>query len=215
MHTGYAQGLLAKVTREVQGLMCKYGPPAEVGEGDQFVPSLVRYVDHLRTEEIKRAVNRKRRQWRNKILNPEGGPSGIHLSRAVRGSSDLLLQTIRDPTQEGGSTLGIQASFDALDARWDPIHTLPCPDHQEWLELCRRHLPEPRRVEIEPINAARIAEHLKRMRPKSARGAEGWAISELQDLPHPALVQLAMFYAGCERHGTLLAQWHPWIQAWD
>ena len=197
------QRLLAKVMRQVQPLMNRFGPPptlpenhVDLEDSPKVLLELYLHVQAIRDAERKKNAVSKRRFWRQGLLKNAG--ANRSLSQAVRKTTDKLLASLG--TGESGSdpVFSVAAMMELLTDFWNEVHSGEGPDDEAWKREFLYPCPAGDMPRLDPIRGETLRTQLMRMRVSSARGPDAWSVVELRALPPPALEQLALILNGCE-----------------
>ena len=192
----YASALHQKITRQVRLLMLRHGPPMQPTTGD-VLDDLVLHIRSLLKQEQVRLQKLRRAAWK---LSFSQHRVTRKVAEYVRGASDKTLRTV-DVSGQSVPVSSATQIFEALSQAWDQIHQLEEPSEYPELEPFLQSLPRISEMHLEPITPQQVRARLAQMKTSTARGPDSWSISELQDLPIEAHMQLAMLYAFAEHSG--------------
>ena len=198
-----ARQLAEKIRRNVEVLMALDPQPHPVPLKPTSCLLWIPMFRNLGARKLLVPRRQRQAQWRAKLSARHALDKSV--SQKIKGTSGQILRTIVPKDQPSSPILATQQIFEALDEVWDAIHMKPETADDGALDAFLEAIPEIPEPVLEPITGGQVRARLAKMKKHSARGPDGWALSELRALPPEAHTQLAMFYMACE-HWTA---WPP------
>ena len=196
--TDYAAALVAKVIRQAEMYMRRFGTPLPHPTGDELKALELHAAKTLRERQDFHDKIAKEK-WRARLTQR----LGVHrtVSQAVKRTPDAVIRTMRK-NKEAQPVLEQEKVFELLDEYWQQIRMKEEEDLEAWSREFVEPLPQHPHFVLPRLEPQMIKVRLAAMKPHTSKGPDAWSVLELRALPDEAVVQLTMLLAAIEAFGT-------------